>query len=93
MRIFLPEDVCCGLLSESALFVKCAQTHDEFVVFFKKLLAHACIHTYLTVSPLSCVSCVPASCAYLVCFLSLFSVIISSFLSSCVCLIIYDYPV
>ncbi len=62
MRNFIPEDVCCGLLSESALFAKYAQTHDGFVVFFKKLLVHTRIHTYLTVSPLSCVSCVPASC-------------------------------
>ncbi len=33
--------------SESALFAKCAQTHEEFVVVFKKLLVHTCIHTYI----------------------------------------------
>ncbi len=32
--------------SESALFAKCVQTHEEFVVVFKKLLVHTCIHTY-----------------------------------------------
>ncbi len=26
--------------SESALFTKCAQTHEEFVVVFEKLLVH-----------------------------------------------------
>ncbi len=31
--------------SESALFAKCVQTHKEFVVVFKKLLVHTCIHT------------------------------------------------
>ncbi len=29
--------------SESALFTKCVQTHEEFVVVFKKLL----VHTYI----------------------------------------------
>ncbi len=36
--------------SESALFAKCVQTHEEFVVVFKKLLVHtvhAYIHTYI----------------------------------------------
>ncbi len=33
--------------SESALFAKCVQTHEEFVVVFKKLLVHTCIHTYI----------------------------------------------
>ncbi len=33
--------------SESALFAKCAQTQEEFVVVFKKLLVHTCIHTYI----------------------------------------------
>ncbi len=28
--------------SESALFAKCVQTHEEFVVVFKKLLVHTC---------------------------------------------------
>ncbi len=32
--------------SESALFAKCVQTHKEFVVVFKKLLVHTCMHTY-----------------------------------------------
>ncbi len=32
--------------SESALFAKCAQTHEEFVVVFKKLLVHTCIHIW-----------------------------------------------
>ncbi len=49
--------VWCGSLShwpfsesesESALFAKCAQTHKEFVVVFKKLLVHTRIHAYLT---------------------------------------------
>ncbi len=30
--------------SDVALFIKCAQTHEEFVVAFKKLL----VHTWLT---------------------------------------------
>ncbi len=30
--------------SESALFAKCVQTHEEFVVVFKKLLVHTYIH-------------------------------------------------
>ncbi len=34
--------------SESALFAKCVQTHEEFVVAFKKLLVHTYKHTYLT---------------------------------------------
>ncbi len=33
--------------SESALFAKCAQTHEEFIVVFKKLLVHTRIHTYI----------------------------------------------
>ncbi len=33
--------------SESALFAKCVQTHEEFVVVFKKLLVHTCMHTYI----------------------------------------------
>ncbi len=42
-------DVYCLLqYSESALFAKCAQTHKEFVVVFKKLLVHSCIHTYIS---------------------------------------------
>ncbi len=32
--------------SESALFAKCAQTHKEFVVVFKKLLVHT-VHAYI----------------------------------------------
>ncbi len=40
-----------------------------------------------SVSPLSCVLCSRLLCPYLVCFLSLFSVIIRSFLPSCVCLL------
>ncbi len=32
--------------SESALLAKCVQTHEEFVVVFKKLLVHTYIHTY-----------------------------------------------
>ncbi len=32
--------------SESALFAKCAQTHEEFVVIFKKLLV-AYLHAYI----------------------------------------------
>ncbi len=39
-----------------------------------------------------CVMCSRLLCPYLVCFLSLFDVIISLFLSSRVCLIVYDYP-
>ncbi len=34
--------------SESALFAKCEQTHEEFVVFFKKLLVHTYIYTYIS---------------------------------------------
>ncbi len=34
--------------SESALFAKCAQTHKEFVVVFKKLLVHTRIHAYIS---------------------------------------------
>ncbi len=34
--------------SESALFAKCVQTHEEFVVVFKKLLVHTYIHTYIS---------------------------------------------
>ncbi len=45
------------------------------------------------VSPLSRVMCPHLMFPYLVCFLSLFNVIISSFMSSRVCLIIYDLPV
>ncbi len=44
-------------------------------------------------SVLSCVMCPHLMFPYLVCFLSLFNVIISSFMSSRVCLIIYDLPV
>lgn len=29
--------------SELTLFTKCAQTHEEFVVAFKKPLVHACM--------------------------------------------------
>ncbi len=36
--------------SESALFAKCVQTHEEFVVVFKKLLVHTCIHTYIHIN-------------------------------------------
>ncbi len=43
-----PYLVCATSVSESALFAKCAQTHKEFVVVFKKLLVHACIHTYIS---------------------------------------------
>ncbi len=39
-----------------------------------------------------CVMCSRLLFPYFVCFLSLLSVIMSYFLSSCVCLIIYDYP-
>ncbi len=34
--------------SESALFAKCAQTHKEFVVVFRKLLVHTYMHTYIS---------------------------------------------
>ncbi len=34
--------------SDLALFTKCAQTHEEFVVAFKKLLVHTYMHTCLT---------------------------------------------
>ncbi len=44
-------------------------------------------------SSAACVTCSHLLFPYLVCFLSLLCVIISSFLSSCVCLIFYDYPV
>ncbi len=40
--------ILSAMKSESALFAKCVQTHKEFVVVFKKLLVHTCIHTYLT---------------------------------------------
>ncbi len=39
-------------LSESALFGKCAQTHKEFVVVFKKLLVHTCMHAYIHTNPI-----------------------------------------
>ncbi len=44
-------------------------------------------------STVVCVMCPHLMFPYLVCFLSLFNVIISSFMSSRVCLIIYDLPV
>ncbi len=44
-------------------------------------------------SSVVCVMCPHLMFPYLVCFLSLFNVIISSFMSSRVCLIIYDLPV
>ncbi len=43
-------------------------------------------------SSVVCVMCLHLMFPYLVCFLSLFNVIISSFMSSRVCLIIYDLP-
>ncbi len=47
---------------------------------------------FLPVSPLSCVMCSRLLCPYLVCFLSLFSVIISLFCSAvCVLIILCIY--
>ncbi len=48
---------------------------------------------YTCQSSVVCVMCPHLMFPYLVCFLSLFNVIISSFMSSRVCLIIYDLPV
>ncbi len=51
-----------------------------------------CFITGPIVRVLLCVICSCLLCPYLVCFLSSSDVIISLFLSSRVCLIVYDYP-
>ncbi len=60
-----------------------------FWVYSPKSRMHVC----MCQSSVVCVMCPHLMFPYLVCFLSLFNVIISSFMSSRVCLIIYDLPV
>ncbi len=60
---------------------------DWFAGYLMKLRVCKCQ------SSVVCVMCPHLMLPYLVCFLSLFNVIISSFMSSRVCLIIYDLPV